>query len=334
MFWKARNHPITESYAPREPLRFTVIHLLASLLLIAIVVAIPFAVLGLVEHVGNPTENVYDVAGADAASTDYRVHLVISDVDEVAGIVTVLAAAARSCDPSCAEGDTLVVRSVNLDAEESLLPVEQQLTFEPAASTASHEITLPIYGTYLHYPFDNWNLALQVDRAGAPANGAANDSSGSGSSELTVYSRVPRMEMHPQQEATSNGGTMTVLSFERPMYLQVMTVLTILLVAVIAATVVFRTPGEALIASATGLVLAVWGIRGILLGTLVPAVSAVDAALTLIVMFILTTTLVRIVWLFERRSQFRVLSRLPQTAAAHAPAADHRPEPRPPDFIG
>ena len=64
------------------------------------------------------------------------------------------------------------------------------------------------------------------------------------------------------------------------------------------------------------------------------ALIAGEVALALIVMFILTTTLVRIVWLFERRSQIRVLSRLPQTAAAHAPEAGHRPEPRPPDFIG
>jgi hypothetical protein len=333
MFGKTSQHPLTEHHMSGEPLRFTVVHLLASLLLIAIVVATPLAILGFVEQVSSPTAEVYPIGDA-AISTDYRVHFVVSEVDEVAGIVTVLAAAVRSCEPSCSEGDAIVVRSVNLDADDSLVPVEQRLTFEPGVSTVSEEISLPIYGNYLHYPFDDWNLALQVDRAEAPANGAPSEPSGNRTFQVTVFGRVPRMEMHPQQEAPSSGAALTVLEFERPIYLQVMTVLTILLVAVIAATVVLRTPIEALIASATGLVLAVWGIRGILLGTLVPAVSAVDTALTLIVMFILTTTLVRIVWLFERRSQLRVLSRLPQTSATPVPAADHRPQPRPPDFIG
>ncbi|MGD9893872.1 MAG: hypothetical protein AB7R89_26335 [Dehalococcoidia bacterium] len=334
MFGKARGHPATEPHVQGEPFRFTVVHVLVSLLLIAIVVTIPFALVSLFEQAGNPTDEVHSVPATSAAPADYRVHLVVSEVDEVAGIVTVLAAAARVCDPSCPDEDVIAVRSINLDVEESLLPVEQRLTFEPDVSTVSREIALPIYGNYLHYPFDDWNLVLQVADADGPANGGTSGPGDGGTFEVTVLSRVPRMEMHPQQEDTSSGAAESVLAFERPVYLQVMTVLTILLIAVIAATVVFRSPVEALIASAAGLVLAVWGIRGILLGTLVPAVSAVDSALILIVMFILTTTLVRIVWLFERRSQFRVLSRLPQAAATQTLAADHRPEMRPPDFIG
>jgi hypothetical protein len=64
----------------------------------------------------------------------------------------------------------------------------------------------------------------------------------------------------------------------------------------------------------------------------VPAVSAIDSALTLIVMFIMTTTLVRIVWLFERRSQLHVLSRIPRAPTASTQASASHPVVSPPDF--
>jgi hypothetical protein len=123
-----------------------------------------------------------------------------------------------------------------------------------------------------------------------------------------------------------------VLEFERPLHLQMMAAWMILSIAAIAACVVFLSSVEALIASAAGLVLAVWGIRGILLGSLIPATSAVDSALAIIVVLVLMATLVRIVWLFESRSRMRVLSRLPRVALAGSPPSAAHSDPRPPDF--
>src|SRR5262249_37302044 len=153
--------------------------------------------------------------------------------------------------------------------------------------------------------FDHWSLALKVSNQPAMEGGAA-PQSGVQVTQLSVTSRLPRMEMHAHQEeadsGTASGTVSVVLEFKRPVHIKLVTAWMVLSIAAIAACVVFLTPVDALIASATGLVLAVWGIRGILLGTVVPAISAVDAALVVVVVFVLFTTLVRIVWLFESRS--------------------------------
>ena len=55
MFGKARGHPATKPHLQGEPFRFTVVHLLVSLLLLVIVATLPFALLSLVEQIGNGT---------------------------------------------------------------------------------------------------------------------------------------------------------------------------------------------------------------------------------------------------------------------------------------
>jgi hypothetical protein len=147
---------------------------------------------------------------------------------------------------------------------------------------------------------------------------------GAGAVALTVQSRLSRLAMRPVSGDTPDlavappaaGAARTVLDFERPVYIKGLIVQVVLLTAAIAACVVFLTPVNALIASAVGLVLAVWGVRGILLGTVTPAASAVDSALTMVVIFVLIATMTRILWLFETRSRVRVLRRLPATVVA------------------
>jgi hypothetical protein len=124
----------------------------------------------------------------------------------------------------------------------------------------------------------------------------------------------------------------TVLDFERPIYIQGLTVEVIVLTATIAACVVTLTPVNALITSAVGLVLAVWGVRGILLGTLAPSLSTVDMALALVVILVLIATMTRIMWLFEPHSRLRMLSRLPGMGVMR-PSSEPAPAPVPGDFL-
>jgi hypothetical protein len=321
--------------APRE-LRYVVALLLVIALLVGMAATVPLAIMSFLDELGDPGDSVYSSIGQDAALPGHRVTLDITEMDEVAGTMTTLATAARGCQPTCSTADEMIVRSVNVDADDSVVPVEERLTFEAPASSTSREIVLPLYGNYLHYPFDRWALVLKVDHAPAAEGGAAASEDDVAPIALSVTSRLPRMEMHPRahdaDDAGSGGGVAVVLQFERPTYLPLVTIWMILSVAAIAACVVILSSTEALVASSAGLVLAVWGIRGILLGSLVPATSAVDIALSVVVVFILVATLVRIVWLFENRGRMRVLSRLPGVAPS-APAPPVSPSAaRPPDF--
>ena len=125
-------------------------------------VTVPFALVSFWNDIGAAADTVYSSNSQDASVTDQRLVLDISELDEVAGTVTMFATAARVCTPTCSTSDQLVIRSVNVDAEDLAVPVEARLTFEAMASSTSREVVLPLYGNYLHYPFDRWSLFLTV----------------------------------------------------------------------------------------------------------------------------------------------------------------------------
>jgi len=75
--------------------------------------------------------------------------------------------------------------------------------------------------------------------------------------------------------------------FSRPLYLQVLTVLLVLLVTAAAAYAVFLRPLDEIVINLGALVLGVWGIRAILLGTSVPGFTAVDLALAVVILVLL-----------------------------------------------
>jgi hypothetical protein len=321
----------------RRDRRYVVALWLVIALLVAMAVTVPFALASFLRDFGDPGSSVYSSNSPDAPVPDHRVSLDISEMDEVGGTFTLLATAARVCDPACFSNDQVIIRSLNVEAAESVVPAEVRLTFDATADSTAREIVLPLYGNFLHYPFDVWTLSLKVSFESAAEGDAAAPDGEAPALALSVTSRLPRMEMYPHEDdaATPGGSTVAaVLEFKRPAYLRLLTIWMILSIAAIAACVVFLSPVDALIGSAAGLVLAVWGIRGILLGTLIPASSAVDSALALVVVFVLIATLVRIGWLFESRSQMRlrVLRRLPGAAPAEAAPPVSRSDPCPPDF--
>src|SRR5207253_10609574 len=83
------------------------------------------------------------------------------------------------------------------------------------------------------------------------------------------------------------------MAFSRPLYLQALAVLLVLLVTAAAAYAVFLRPLDEIVINSGALVLGVWGIRAILLGTNVPGFTAVDLALSVVILFLLVAITVR-----------------------------------------
>jgi hypothetical protein len=81
----------------------------------------------------------------------------------------------------------------------------------------------------------------------------------------------------------------------------VLTVLLVLLVTAAAAYAVFLRPLSELIAGAGALVLGVWGIRAVLLGTNVPGFTAVDLSLAVVILFLLGAITARVLISLYRR---------------------------------
>ncbi len=88
-------------------------------------------------------------------------------------------------------------------------------------------------------------------------------------------------------------------------------------------------PLDQLIINSGALVLGVWGIRSILLGTGVPGFTAVDLALAVVILFLLATITVRTLYLLEDSSAVGFLGKL----ARQHKAPDSAPSPRTPDLV-
>jgi hypothetical protein len=109
------------------------------------------------------------------------------------------------------------------------------------------------------------------------------------------------------------------LSFERPRYLRVLAVLLVLSIAAAAAYSMFLRPLEDLVVSSGALVLGVWGIRGIIVPVYLHYQTAVDLALSIVILFLISGISVKALLLAHDRGGLRVLRRWP------------RPPPRGPD---
>ena len=172
-----------------------------------------------------------------------------------------------------------------------------------------------MFGEPVRYPYDEYHFALgilirHVGDDGADIPFAATQAPGQ-QLFLSLRTQAPRLlvstprALAPQQLATRGQGLpydLTAgMTFSRPAYLQVLAVLLVLLVTAAAAYAVLLRPLAELVLNAGVLVLGVWGIRAILLGTNVPGITAVDLALSVVILFLLVAITVRALLYLWRR---------------------------------
>ncbi|MDP8962012.1 MAG: hypothetical protein M3N32_10420 [Actinomycetota bacterium] len=67
--------------------------------------------------------------------------------------------------------------------------------------------------------------------------------------------------------------------------------------------------GSETLSNSGALVLGVWGIRAILLGSVVPGLTSIDLSLIGVILFLLITITVRTLWLLEERAGWHLLHR-------------------------
>jgi hypothetical protein len=114
---------------------------------------------------------------------------------------------------------------------------------------------------------------------------------------------VRRPGGHPEYAAAY------ALTFERPRYLRVLTVLLVLLIAAAAAYSVLLRPLGDLIVNSGALVLGVWGVRAILVPINLHFLTAVDLALSMVILFLLGGLSIKALVLVHDRGDLRILSR-------------------------
>jgi hypothetical protein len=99
------------------------------------------------------------------------------------------------------------------------------------------------------------------------------------------------------------------VEFERPRYVRILAVMLVVLIAAAAAYSVFLRPLPDLVINSGALVLGVWGIRAILTPASITYMTAVDLALSLVIIFVLGALTIRALMFVHDEAQMRVLRR-------------------------
>jgi hypothetical protein len=150
------------------------------------------------------------------------------------------------------------------------------------------------------YPFDEYDVWLGIGLARVFPDGSVRPYSAAEAAEdisITFQEQLPRLIMEPpvqldpatvaQPDDPYPYLAVESLTFVRPPHVRVLGVLLVLLVAAAAAYAVFWRPLQDLVLNAGALVLGVWGIRAIITPANFSHLTAIDLALSVVILFLL-----------------------------------------------
>lgn len=296
---------------------------IVTLVVLALLVLLPFALSSIAGDVLDQSAPVYEIAGASPSeSVRADIHLQVTAINEWDGTASLRAALHQNCGDHCPWGDRITFTSVygDTDSAAEQRPASVVISLPANVRDATQEFKLPIFGDPIRYPFDQYRLTLGVIVQRILPDGSVqtlNPDDARRYATISIQGRLPRTKMsrplalNPAQVADDGEVepflVVEQLGFRRPLYIQVLTILLVVLVTAAAAYAVFLRPLNELIIGSGALVLGVWGVRGILLGTSFPGVTAVDLSLSVVIMFLLATITVRTAWLLEESSAVKPL---------------------------
>lgn len=265
----------------------------------------------------------------DPGGSQYLNISVIS-IDPANGALNLAISGNRSCPGECA---AVRLSFLSLDRDAS-----QRRGLSPFATVVlsanetifSQAITLPIRGTPVRYPFDRYEIWLglgEPESRAASAGGVNNEATPPppppvGTFQATIQNQIPQMVMLPPSaetpaEVQAQTGPFTInsvlhLTFRRPEYLMALSAMLILLVASSSALTVLTQPLSTLILGVGGLIIAIWGVRAVLAPQNFPLVTAVDLALSGVILLLLVGLSARVALsLLSRQQRFEWLNRFP-----------------------
>lgn len=301
--------------------------LVVTVVLIVVVLAmLPLAVQSMQEVLGRGPDPLYDlvtgkvvtpdVAAAAEAEATY-INLGLVTLDEDTGQITLAVSGNRNCGDAC-PALALTFMSLDDDADQRRgLPPSATLDLAPDDRIFSQAVQLPIRGQPSLYPFDEYRLWLGVGGEATLPDGTTVEvrpDNVPGKAVVTIQNRVPDMIMQPPvpvvpetvRAATDPFGFTAVqdLTLQRPAYLKVLTIVLVVLIAISSALALFTRGLDELALGFGGIILGVWGVRSVLMPQAVSTVTAVDLALSWLILLLLLGLAVRAALHFHRHSQF------------------------------
>jgi hypothetical protein len=275
------------------------------MLVVGIAALLPFALSSVMDNVLQPAEGVnhplsVPIEGEGAASQS-RLLVSVVGIDEVRGRATLWVSGHRVCAGTCAWGTQVVFFSFGThEATIAGMPPSAIVALPPTDSMVTQSIELPVQGYPSRYPFDSYTLRLGLGVLRALPDGTVQPMTPAEATDhlyLTIKAQLPNAGMawpQPVDPASVSGdgdlsqyASVDVLTFTRPLHVRVLAVLLVLLVAAAAVYAVCMRPLQDLVINAGGLVLGVWGVRSILTPGGITYLTAVDLALSVVILFLL-----------------------------------------------
>jgi hypothetical protein len=307
---------------------YLVAFVISAMLMLAILGALPFSLASVVDDVLGPaTGKVFPLlrASPSAIAADHaRLHLAVIGIDEVQLLATLRISGNRVCRGTCAWRDRLLLVSISPtdDGEAEGLPPSVTVLLPDVSEAVSETVQLAVSGVPVRYPFDWYRLVLGVAFQRVYPDGRVESLAPDETARhllLTIQEMLPRK--HMWKPAAVDRGSVRLagspvayaavyaLTFEHPRYLRVLAVLLVLLIAAAAAYSVFFRPLGDLLVNSGGLVLSVWGVRSILTPGNLFYITAIDLALSMVILFTLSGLVVKVLMFAHDRGGLRVLRR-------------------------
>jgi hypothetical protein len=300
--------------------------LVATLIVVLItIVMMPLAIRSMQEVLGRASDPLFDLvtglpvdkATAAAAEADATyVNLGLVGFDEDTGLVTIAVSGNRNCGDAC-PALTLTLMALDDDADQRRgLPPSATLNLAPEDLVFSDSVQLPMRGQPSLYPFDEYKLWLGTGGAATLPNGTKLELTTemiTSDAVVTVQNRVPDMVMgqpvplapNSVQSATDpfDFASVLALTLDRPFYLKTLAVLLVLFIAISAGMALFTRGINELALGVGGLILGVWGVRSVLMPQALSTATAIDLALTWVILLLLLGLVIRVGVQFYRRSE-------------------------------
>jgi hypothetical protein len=294
-------------------------------LIVVVVVSLPFALGSMrTQLFGEQTGDSYDLISgrpltpADAAATLSQSFFTISvvDIDEGAQVVSLSVAANRTCPSTCPTLDVTLFAVANNAAVRRGLPPAVTVTLTPSDELFLQTVQLPIRGQPSLYPFDTWRLWLGLTITDVRPDGTRmpmtidqlpSHATFTLQSLLPDFLMAPPAPIPPEQVAAVHDplpfAAVQGLAFTRPDYLKVLTLVLVVLITVSGLLALFTRSIHELVLGVGGLILGIWGVRSILVPQPVPTITAIDLALSTVILLILLGLAVRAAQYFHERSE-------------------------------
>jgi hypothetical protein len=253
-----------------------------------------------------------DIAPLDATYANVD----ISDIDEAKRTATIIVSGNRLCQAICPEA-TMTLSS--LAAPGSLTrgtPPSASFDVPGKTGPISVTLTLPVAGDPQRYPFDDYTLLFGISGQAKLPNGTAVSVTKDRlamTTEMTISSSVGRLQMAPPvaldaarmtpPDAVTPYLSVLRLTFTRPAYLQVLTVLLVLLITTSGFFALFMRDLADLSLGIGGIILGIWGIRSVVIQGNLPSVTLVDTALAIVILVMLLGMAIRATLHFWRQAE-------------------------------